>query len=995
MNVLKICNGAVAALGSVPLLLALALPAAAQNFVNFESGPVRPMAISPDGNRLFVTNVPDGYLEVFTLGGAAPTLQCSVSVGLEPVAVAARTNDEVWVVNHLSDSVSVVDLSTCAAGTPSVTRTIVVGDEPRDIVFAGTGGGRAFITTAHRGQNRPGNAQLTTEGIGRADVWVFDAAVTSGALLSDPLTIVQLFGDTPRALTVSPDGNTVYAGAFHSGNQTTTVNEGLVCDGGAGAMACTIGGNSLPGGLPAPNDDAVGNLGPETGLIVRWNSMSGAWEDRLGRDWSNAVRFALPDLDVFAIDATATPPIQVDDFAGVGTILFNMVTNPTSGMIYVSNTEAHNEVRFEGPGSRSSTVQGHIHETRITVIDPTTGIVTPRHLNSHINYGITPSDPTTRAKSLATPLEMAVTADGQTLYVAAFGSAKIGVFDTAAIEAGTFVPDAGDHIQLSAGGPSGIVLDEAREALYVYTRFDNGLSVVNLPAAVETSHQTLHNPEPSHISAGRGLLYNAEFTSSNGEASCSSCHVFGDFDSLSWDLGNPDEHNRPNPNPFEFLSGTPEFHPLKGPMLTQSLRGMANQGPMHWRGDRTRGAEEPSIQPNGGAFDENGAFLQFNPAFVGLVGRDAQLSAGDMQAFADFALTIAYPPNPIRALDDSLTAQEAAGETIYFGPVTDSVRTCDGCHTLDPAAGFFGTDGESTFENETQHFKIAHLRNMYQKVGMFGLPQVPFLSEPDTGFLGDQVRGSGFLHDGSLDTLNSFLGAGVFSLTASAQRQLEAFVLAFDSNLKPAVGQQLTEHPGDTAAMASRVDLLQAQALAGNCDLIAKGIVNGELRGSVLESDNTFRTDRAAEANVAAATIRNLPNTLGASVTYTCVPPGSGERMGVDRDGDTFLDSDERDAGTNPADPNSFPGAPVCGNSILESGEECDDGANNGVARASCCAVDCQFVPDGPADCDDNLCTNSTCTAGVCGTGPCRDGESCSVCGGACTAASGSCACVV
>ena len=38
------------------------------------------------------------------------TFAASVPVGMEPVAVAARTNDEVWVVNHLSDSISIVDV---------------------------------------------------------------------------------------------------------------------------------------------------------------------------------------------------------------------------------------------------------------------------------------------------------------------------------------------------------------------------------------------------------------------------------------------------------------------------------------------------------------------------------------------------------------------------------------------------------------------------------------------------------------------------------------------------------------------------------------------------------------------------------------------------------------------------------------------------------------------------------------------------------------------
>ena len=47
---------------------------------------------------------------------------------------------------------------------------------------------------------------------------------------------------------------------------------------------------------------------------------------------------------------------------------------------------------------------------------------------------------------------------------------------------------------------------------------------------------------------GRPVLYDAPGTSSNGEASCAGCHVFGDFDSLAWDLGTPDEGTLNNPN---------------------------------------------------------------------------------------------------------------------------------------------------------------------------------------------------------------------------------------------------------------------------------------------------------------------------------------------------------------------------------------------------------------------------------------------------------------
>src|SRR5579872_702254 len=101
------------------------------SFVEFESGQVRPIAMSPDGTKLFATNTPNGTLEVFNITSSGLTPLARVPVGMEPVAVAARNNNEVWVANHLSDSVSVVSLS----GTPHVVRTLLVGDEPRDIVF--------------------------------------------------------------------------------------------------------------------------------------------------------------------------------------------------------------------------------------------------------------------------------------------------------------------------------------------------------------------------------------------------------------------------------------------------------------------------------------------------------------------------------------------------------------------------------------------------------------------------------------------------------------------------------------------------------------------------------------------------------------------------------------------------------------------------------------------------------------------------------------------
>ena len=90
-------------------------------------------------------------------------------------------------------------------------------------------------------------------------------------------------------------------------------------------------------------------------MIVRFNDTTNVWEDPLGRDWSGAVKFELPDLDVFAIDASAPVPVETASFAHVGTVLFNMATNPVTGAVYVTNTEAHNEIVSRARRRRSAT----------------------------------------------------------------------------------------------------------------------------------------------------------------------------------------------------------------------------------------------------------------------------------------------------------------------------------------------------------------------------------------------------------------------------------------------------------------------------------------------------------------------------------------------------------------------------------------------------------------------------------------------------------------
>ncbi len=852
---------------------------AQETFVNFESGPVRPLALSPDGTYLYAANTPDNRLEIFRVEQGNLVSSGEVLVGLEPVAVAAGPDQRVYVVNHLSDSVSVVDVS--RPERPFVAATLWVGDEPRDIALAGTGLEKILVTCARRGQNRPGDPQFTTPGVGRADVWVFDRLDPG-----QPARIVTLFGDTPRGLAVAPDGRTAYVGIFHSGNQTTVLSELAVSSG--PAVNLLIGDGFTGMGLPEPRLNVQGVPAPETGLIVQYDGSR--WRDSEGRDWTTRVRFNLPDQDIFVLDVEQDPPQVLGTLQGVGTILFNLAVHPSDGRLAVSNLESDNHVRFE-PELRGRSVQN-----RVTFLDGES--VRPVHLNAHIDFQSPFATPEQRAQSLALPLQLEFSQDGRRLYLVAFGSRRLAVLDAS----GQVL----ERIEVG-GGPAGLALDETRRQAFVLNRFDLTISLVDLDLGREVRRFPLRfNPEPALVREGRPVLYDAS-NSAYGDQACASCHLFADLDSLAWDLGDPD--GLVDENPLEQVpsqdSGLRDFHPMKGPMTTQSLRGMRGAGAMHWRGDRNGGRTAP--------FDDGAAFLQFRPAFEGLLGMQSPLPPEEMEKFRDFILTVAYPPNPIGNLDGSLTPEQQAGKEILESSgarlgIGGDGDPCTSCHTLP-----LGTAGLGSFEGLSQDMKVPHLRNLYQKIGMFGtaVPRVerntgllPIFQATPTPHQGNQIRGFGFLHDGSIPSLFDFFRFLVFTFLDQPGRsgnqkvrELEAFLLTFPTGLAPAVGQQVTLDGHSGSAELARLELLRDRAASGEGELVLSGLWRGSIHGFLyLEgSGDQARYQRDnRESVVTWAEILLRFNAGEAVLTATLVPPGSGARIGLDRDEDGIYNADER-----------------------------------------------------------------------------------------------------
>jgi cysteine-rich repeat protein len=538
------------------------------------------------------------------------------------------------------------------------------------------------------------------------------------------------------------------------------------------------------------------------------------------------------------------------------------------------------------------------------------------------------------------------------------------------------------------------------------TRFNNAVEVIDLVTSTTSAIHALHNPEPASVVTGRPFLYDATISSGNGETSCASCHIFADLDALAWNLGDPDGSTSMNTQPqpsnlLELVSPTQPFHPMKGPMTTQTLKGMSTHGAMHWRGDRVDGffgtdtcTETGYAQANStnAPCNEFTAFRNFIVAFEGLLGKEGVLLPTEMTQFTNFILQVQLPPNPVRNLDNSFTTSQQNGSNKWFScgagttecstldpNATDTVEDCDGCHTLDPLNGFYGTGGEQSFEGEPQHMKVPHLRNIYAKVGMFSTT-------------GDQIRGTGVLHDGSVDSVETFLSGGVFSLSNQERQELTQFILAFDSDIAPVVGQQVSIGPGNFSVtdVNDRIALFDARAAAvfdskilggtvTECDVIAKTVEAGIEKGYARQSGGLYLPDDNGPA-ISEATLRAKANPAGdaQTITYTAVPPGAGTRMGIDRDEDTLLNgvesnsgtfvdindtgtdptlSDTDDdgfddgvevlAGTDPTNNQSFPGSPIfCGNTVIEGAEQCDDGnttPNDGCSAT--CQVEAVMVP--------------------------------------------------
>ncbi|MGE0481794.1 MAG: YncE family protein [Phycisphaerae bacterium] len=840
-------------------LALLALPAVAQTgFFHWETPHVSPLALTPSGDVLLAVNTADNRLEVFDVSGGTPVYVRSVAVGLDPVSVRARSESEIWVVNHVSDTISIVDLP-----SGRVVRALPTGDEPTDVVFAGSPP-RAFVSVSQLNQVR-----------------VFDLAN-----LGAPPAILSIQGEDPRMLAASADGRRVFAAIFESANTTTAIRQQDVSNPNG----------PFAGRNPPPNQGNLIIPAPTPGLpppppvahIVRRDA-AGAWRDDNGANWSAFVTWNLVDHDVAIIDADT---LGVSYATGMLSSVMGVSVRP-DGVVTAFGLDASNERRFE------PNIQAVFARVLMGVFDPATPATrTQIDLNPHLNYSIRSVPLAQRELSLGDPRAMTWHPTAMIGYVAGMGSNNVIVIDPAGARLGQI--DVGE-------GPTGLALSAAGDRLYVLNKFEATISAIDTATNSEVVRVGFFDPTPAAIKLGRPLLYNTHTTSGLGHLSCASCHVDARTDHLGWDLGNPAGQMKA----FNQACRQPvcdDWHPMKGPMVTQSLQGIIGVEPLHWRGDRED-------------------LAAFAPAFVGLQGADAEPSPAQMQQFTAFIATVRFPPNPFRNLDNTLptavpsslggTGNAAVGLNIYNTLATVGPATCRGCHGPFPGPGTNRTiDDPPNLPLAPQPLKMAQLRNMHEKTGWDRASQ-------------QSNRGFGFNHHSDFGTMGQFL-SGPFAFAPGPQgqqqrRDVEALMMSWASDTHAGVGQQVMfdGFNNNDPTLVARSNLFVNLATGGQIGLVAKGVIGGVPRGWVFNRDiGVFLADRVGE-QIDINTLRNSA-APGGEIAFTLVPIGTQRRIGIDRDVDGFLDFDEHDAGSDPADPASTP------NTVRVAGDlNCDGVVDN------------------------------------------------------------------
>jgi YVTN family beta-propeller protein len=584
--------------------------------VVFASPQVDPIVLSPDGKTLFVALTTANLVAVVDTN--LNYHFTSVPVGIDPVSLAIRPGtNELWVSNHVSDSVSVIDI-----GASSPTRYRVIDtiqsmdaqgvtqfDEPVGIAFTADGS-KAYVALSSRNQ-----------------IAVIDAS--SRTVLRD----LNIRAQDPRAIAVR--NGVLYVAAFESGNQSQL-------------SACPTGTSPFITG--SPPDCTLGAL----------DLINFAQNPNLPGSTKNIVFDTnLPDRDLFTFNTSSDTEISGGVVSGIGTLLYGLAVS-SSGRAFITETDARNVVNGLD-GQNLIDLGDLMFDNEVAAVTCTTG-----GCGSATIHNLEPSNPT-HATSMATPYGVALSGDDSTLVITLAANSRVATVDASSL-ATLSTLDLGSGASFGQQIPRGVALlsapNGAPQTAYVLNTLENTVSVVDVsnPSSISQVYKVaLHgDPTPPAVRLGR-IAFNNAFASDTGNFACASCHPDGNNDQLLWRIGGACF--------FGSCSGNDE------PRSTMPIRGLKNTLPLHWDGTLGDpfGGGNGAVGVNGSggtdcvlgdADGDHDCFLDLvNVALAGVMCDQTtgcpsggnQLSTEERDNMATFLANVWYPPARSRRIDDTVS----------------------------------------------------------------------------------------------------------------------------------------------------------------------------------------------------------------------------------------------------------------------------------------------------------------------------------------------------
>ena len=449
----------------------------------FASPHTKPIVIN--GSYVYVTNTPSDTVDVVAI--ASEQVVARIDVGIDPVGLAVRPDgNEVWVANHVSDSVSVIDTDPDSATFHQVIATIqdidaatlsTRFDEPVGIAFASNT--KAYVTLSPSNQ----------------------VAIVSGESYS-VTGHLPIRAQDPRAITVQ--GNRLFVIPFESNNQSQLsgcTSEKIDGD------VCTF--------------DAVEHVFSNNNVLS------------VNYDADIIKNPLLPDRDLYIFNTADDTLLEVVNT--VGTLLYGIAVD-SGGRVFVSQTDARNTAN-----GRAGTEKDGLEEmenraflNQVTMVD-CQGL----SCSEPVFYDLEPLPPShpEPGMGLATPFGIQVSEDDSTLIVTAAGSDKLFTMDanTGEVLGRTTVGSVPRGVALLADG------DGKPTQGWVLNTVGNTVSVVDLTSLGNPTLKTtitMNDPTDAEVKKGR-IAFNDANASSTGTFSCESCHPDGGTDQLIWVLQTP------------------------------------------------------------------------------------------------------------------------------------------------------------------------------------------------------------------------------------------------------------------------------------------------------------------------------------------------------------------------------------------------------------------------------------------------------------------------